>query len=224
MSLGYNRLFNTMSHHQHDQSNSSHADSSPNSSGAVTPTTASASSSYLSSSVSNLWGGLVRRFSSDASTSFSSTSPSTHQHAFGSSPNNNGIDGVYAPPIHRTASPMRPPPLEPLVLGGFRDDTALDARLLTTAIAEEIRIMVPARLAIVDEWNLVYSLDQDGASLATLYKKCGAYDGKRVGLVLVVKDMEGGVSGLFPVPLSLSPLSLDPFLLLLFAMKHSLHR
>jgi len=54
--------------------------------------------------------------------------------------------------------------------------------------------MVPARLSLVDEWNLVYSLDQDGASLATLYDKCDAYRGKRVGFVLVVKDLEGGVS------------------------------
>ncbi len=54
--------------------------------------------------------------------------------------------------------------------------------------------MVPARLTIVDEWNLVYSLDQDGASLATLYEKCGHYEGRRVGFVLVVKDREGGVS------------------------------
>ena len=57
--------------------------------------------------------------------------------------------------------------------------------------------MVPARLSLVDEWNLVYSLEQDGASLATLYDKCDAYRGKRVGFVLVVKDCEGGVSLLF---------------------------
>lgn len=110
---------------------------------------------------------------------------------------NDGIDGVYTPPhSHRTASPMRPPPLEPLSLHGFRDDTPPGARLLTTAIAEEIRIMVPARLTIVDEWNLVYSLDQDGASLSTLYEKCRRYEGKRVGFVLVAKDCEGGVSDL----------------------------
>ena len=54
--------------------------------------------------------------------------------------------------------------------------------------------MVPTRLGIGDEWNLVYSLDQDGASLATLYEKCSWYQGRRVGFVLVVKDHEGGVS------------------------------
>lgn len=88
---------------------------------------------------------------------------------------------------------LRPPPLEPVTLKGFRPDTPKQARLLTREIAEEIRIMVPARLGIVDEWNLVYSLDQDGASLATLYEKCGRYTGRRVGFVLVVRDLEGGV-------------------------------
>ena len=89
---------------------------------------------------------------------------------------------------------MRPPPLEPLELRGFRDDTPSAARVLSGAVAEEIRLMVPARLSIVDDWNLVYSLDQDGASLSTLYDKCGKYAGKRVGFVLAVKDCEGGVS------------------------------
>jgi hypothetical protein len=89
---------------------------------------------------------------------------------------------------------MPPPPLEPLQLVGFSEETRHDARLLTKPIAEEIRIMVPARLGIVDEWRLVYSLEQDGASLATLFEKCARYQGKRVGFVLCVKDCDGGVS------------------------------
>jgi hypothetical protein len=170
------------------------------SSGANTSTGTSASSSFLSSSVSNLWGGLIRRFSSDAAAHFPSTSPASSWHtSHGQDGTKSGVDGVYTPPqVHRTASPVIPPPLEPLALSGFQDETRHDARLLTTAIADEIRIMVPARLSIVDEWNLVYSLDQDGASLTTLYKKCAAYEGKRVGFVLVVKDLEGGVSTISP--------------------------
>lgn len=89
---------------------------------------------------------------------------------------------------------MRPPPLEPLELKGFREDTRQSARLLTAAVAEEIRIMVPERQRIEDEWNLVYSLDQDGASLGTLYKVCNAYEGMRASFVLVVRDNDGGVS------------------------------
>ena len=34
-----------------------------------------------------------------------------------------------------------------------------------------------------------------GASLATLYQKCAAYQGRRGGFVLAVKDVQGGVSG-----------------------------
>jgi len=112
----------------------------------------------------------------------------------------NGLNGLHTPPgshPHRTASPFQPPPLEPLQLNGFAPDTAADARLLTPVIAEEIRIMVPTRLSLSDEWNLVYSLEQDGASLATLYDKCDAYRGRRVGFVLVVKDCEGGIFGAY---------------------------
>ncbi|KAK5653536.1 hypothetical protein OQA88_8795 [Cercophora sp. LCS_1] len=162
--------------------------------------------SFLSSSVSSLWGGLVRRFSTEQSQP--TTPPSSFQHArtFDASSSsythshghNNGLDGVYTPPYrHHTASPMKPPPLEPLQLNGFSTETSSDARLLTTSIAEELRIMVPARLSIVDEWNLVYSLEQDGASLATLYDKAARYSGKRVGFVLVVKDLEGGTFGAY---------------------------
>lgn len=162
------------------------------------------------------FGGLVRRFSdmtnvqpghhipqsSSSSSSFynsashgaagSSSSPLSYPHH-----RNNGIDGVYTPPIHRSVSPMRPPPLEPLDLKGFREDTSERARLLTPAVAEEIRIMVPERQRIEDEWNLVYSLDQDGASLGTLYEKCSTYEGTRSSFVLVVKDNEGGLFGAY---------------------------
>lgn len=176
-------------------------DSSPGpSSGAATP----ANGSFIASSVSSLWGGLVRHFSiSDAD---SSPSASYRSRTFPS-------DGGHTPPHHnhhrrRTPSPttMRgPPPLEPLQLRGFAPDTPAAARLLTPAVAEEIRTMVPARLSLVDEWRLIYSLEQDGASLATLYDKCSAFRGKRVGYVLVVRDCEGGVSP--PPPLSPSSTS-----------------
>jgi len=188
-------------------------DLSPASSRSVTPpgATSPSTSTLLTSSVSSLWGGFMRRFSSEPSPSTPNPpglphartfqpdgeskhrAPDGHNHGHG-----NGLDGVYTPPHllhpHRTASPMRPPPLEPLQLLGFSEETRQDARLLTAPIAEEIRIMVPARLGIADEWRLVYSLEQDGASLATLYEKCARYQGVRVGFVLCVKDCDGGVS------------------------------
>ncbi|KAL2142779.1 hypothetical protein VTI28DRAFT_732 [Corynascus sepedonium] len=196
------------------RSQTSELDLSPASSRSVTPpgTASPTSSAFLTSSVSSLWGGLMRRFSSEPSPSNPSQPGMPHARTFqpdgGSKEQKhsyhgqgNGLDGVYTPPHllhpHRTASPMRPPPLEPLHLSGFSEETRQDARLLTAPIAEEIRIMVPARLGIVDEWKLVYSLEQDGASLATLYEKCAQYQGVRVGFVLCVKDCDGGLFGAY---------------------------
>jgi hypothetical protein len=107
-----------------------------------------------------------------------------------------GMDGVYTPP-YRTASPFQPPPLYPVNLKGWRDGTAESARLLTKALAEEIRLLVPPRLQLCEEWNLVYSLEEHGVSLGTLYKKCDELRGLRNGFVLVVRDGEGGVCSPF---------------------------
>ena len=103
------------------------------------------------------------------------------------------MDGVYTPP-RRHASPFQPPPLTPLTLHGYKPSTPQSAKLLTRALAEEIRLLVPPRLQLVDEWNLTYSLEQNGVSLATLYEKCDDYRGKRGGFVLVIRDGNGGVT------------------------------
>lgn len=196
-----------MAYHDHDRrTRQSHLDEySPSTSGAATPVSSGAvPSSYLHSSVSGLvsgFGGLVRRFS-DMTSAQQAQQAQQKQAAtpYGGShmgwPNfmDNGINGVYTPPIHRSASPMGPPPLEPLQLKGFREDTKESSRLLTPVVAEEIRIMIPERQRIDDEWNLVYSLDQDGASLGTLYEACSDYVGERASFVLVIRDNEGGVS------------------------------
>lgn len=192
-----------MSYHDRPVRHGQPGDYSPSSSGAATPNTSAASSSYLTHSFSGLasgFGGLVRRFSDmtaaqgghpdDVSkTPASHGGPLSYPHHW-----NNGINGVYTPPINRSVSPLRPPPLEPLELKGFSKDTTEAARLLSPAVAEEIRIMIPERQRIEEEWNLVYSLDQDGASLGTLYEKCSPYQGTRNSFVLVVRDSYGGVS------------------------------
>jgi hypothetical protein len=72
--------------------------------------------------------------------------------------------------------------------------TSESAQLLSRTLAEEIRLLLPNRLELCDEWNLVYSLDQDGVSLGTLYKKCEELHGLRNGYVLVVRDGDDGVS------------------------------
>ncbi|TQW09514.1 oxidation resistance protein 1 [Cordyceps javanica] len=131
--------------------------------------------------------GLMRRFSSE------DTDVNQSQEGHGLHPHKDGVRDVFNPPRY-TASPFRPPPLDPIILHGYKDNTAPDSRLLTHAVAEEIRNMVPERLRIVEDWNLVYSLEQDGSSLSTLYQKCRAYEGRRVGFVLVVQDQEGAPS------------------------------
>lgn len=66
-------------------------------------------------------------------------------------------------------------------------------KLLNKALAEEIRLLLPPRLQLVYDWSLIYSLEQNGVSLATLYKQADEYRGSRGGFVLVVKDGSGGV-------------------------------
>jgi hypothetical protein len=163
----------------------------PPSSGAQTPTSTSGSgpSSAYSSYISSMWG-LIRRFSSEDS-QFPSQMDASNGFDHHQAPKD-GIHGVFNP-VKRTASPFRPPPLDPLVLQGYKSNTPDTARLLSRTVAEEIRAMVPERLRIVDDWSLVYSLEQDGASLATLYQRCLQFQAKRVGFVLVVRDQEGAV-------------------------------
>jgi len=80
-----------------------------------------------------------------------------------------------------------------VTLKGYKDSTPETARLLSRALAEEIRLLVPPRLQLCEEWRLVYSLEEHGVSLGTLYKKCEDLRGLRNGFVLVVRDGEGGV-------------------------------
>ncbi|KAI1082619.1 TLD-domain-containing protein [Whalleya microplaca] len=111
-----------------------------------------------------------------------------------------GITRAFTPPRPpplRTASPRGLPSLEPLALRGYRADTGADERLLARGLAEEIRTFLPERLKIMEDWRLVYSLYQDGSSLATLYKLCEEYRGRRVGFVLVVRDGREGTFGAY---------------------------
>jgi hypothetical protein len=144
-----------------------------------------------------MFTGIIRRFSSleqpEATTSGNSqddalSAPQPHIPS-------DGVTDVHTPNRRpgTTSLTFQPPPLDPVVLLGYRDDTPLSARLLDSVIAEEIRIMIPDRLRIIENWKLVYSLNQDGASLATLYQKCREFHGKMAGFILVVRDIEGGV-------------------------------
>lgn len=181
-------------------SNRYHDETPTSSSGQSTPALSNSASWAMPTTVSHAVTGLLRRFSTEPSTHAGNGTGNGHNNnniSKSRSPtfspaSQNGIQGVYTPP-HRTASPFQPPPLYPVSLRGWRENTDPSAQLLSRALAEEIRLLVPPRLQLCEEWNLVYSLEQDGVSLGTLYKKCDELRGLRNGFVLVVKDGEGGV-------------------------------
>lgn len=66
---------------------------------------------------------------------------------------------------------------------------------MTDKLAEEIRLMMPTRLQLQDHWDLVYSLEQHGVSLATLYARSKAYRTPQAGYVVIVRDRGGHVFG-----------------------------
>ncbi len=144
-------------------------------------------SSFLTFPVTYAVNGLLRRLSAEPSASRGSESSSP---AVTPQPS---LEHIYTAP-RRQASPFQPPPLHPLSLKGYRESTRPNARLLYKSLAEEIRLLVPPRLQLVDDWHLIYSLEQNGVSLSTLYQRCEEYREKRGGFVLVVRDGGGGVS------------------------------
>ncbi|QSZ31341.1 hypothetical protein DSL72_000904 [Monilinia vaccinii-corymbosi] len=175
------------------------------SSGQSTPALSNSASWTVPSTVSHAVTGLLKRFSTEPSSHAGNNgngnqhNNQTSQRPPSFSPANsssNGIQNAYTPP-HRTASPFQPPPLYPVTLTGWRENTDQSAQLLSRALAEEIRLLVPPRLQLCEEWKLVYSLEQDGVSLGTLYKKCDELRGLRNGFVLVVRDGEGGLFGAY---------------------------
>jgi TLD len=118
-------------------------------------------------------------------------------------PNVSHSSGVYTPP-RRTDSPFQPPPLTPLTLKSLHKRTS---HVLTRALAEEIRLLVPPRLQLVDSWRLAYSLETDGASLATLYKCCEEIStrSQRAGYVIAVRDSSNTKGSVFGAYLTDAP-------------------
>ncbi|KAJ6157765.1 hypothetical protein N7470_005357 [Penicillium chermesinum] len=133
--------------------------------------------SFFSYPVTHVAKGLYRRI----------TDPTPPQ-SMPSSLWSNSSSEVFTP--RRTASPFQPPPLTPLSLEIPKGADLLQQQLLNRALAEEIRLLVPARLQLVEKWRLAYSLDRDGASLSTLYDNCEEFSHRspRAGYVLVIRD------------------------------------
>ncbi|KAI9666193.1 MAG: oxidation resistance protein 1 [Bathelium mastoideum] len=152
-------------------------------------------SSHLPYPVSYTVNALLRRLSSDPEPVVRAGPTDSRHSSRSSTPKSFAMDGGYTPP-KRIASPFQPPPLSPLSLG-FGNLSSSSAKTLTRTLAEEIRLLVPPRLQLVEAWNLAYSLERDGSSLATLYQQSDKYRGKRGGFVVVVKDGAGSLFGAY---------------------------
>lgn len=136
--------------------------------------------SYFSYPVSHVVSGLYRRITDpDLAKEMPSVMPWSRS---------SSSSEVFTP--RRTASPFQPPPLTPLTLEIPKGIDLLQQQLLTRALAEEIRLLVPPRLQLAETWRLAYSLDRDGASLSTLYENCAEFSHRspRAGYVLVIRD------------------------------------
>ncbi|KAK4511811.1 uncharacterized protein ATC70_003810 [Mucor velutinosus] len=64
--------------------------------------------------------------------------------------------------------------------------------VLTETIAEMVRPYIPRRYRIAQKWNLLYSLDQHGVSLATLYSCMKSFEGP---CIMVIKDAQNQIFG-----------------------------
>ncbi|KAJ2740003.1 oxidation resistance protein 1 [Coemansia sp. BCRC 34301] len=97
-----------------------------------------------------------------------------------------------APATHGHARP-------PIQLLGRSDDTS---KVMTAAIASELRSLLPVQQRLAKSWRLVYSMDQHGISFNTMLALCA----REGAMLLAVKDTKGKVFGAFlNEPLRLSP-------------------
>lgn len=145
---------------------------------------------YFSYPVSRVMSGLYRRFT-DPPSQEQQQQQHKSRNGIRTDKNNNHIMSS------RSVSPFQPPPLTPLTLKSSSHaaaSTATTQHILSRALAEEIRLLVPPRVQLIDTWRLAYSLDRDGSSLATLYDCCRqiAERNPRAGYVLVVRDASDG--------------------------------
>lgn len=57
--------------------------------------------------------------------------------------------------------------------------------------------MLPTKHQLHDHWDLVYSLDQHGVSLATLYARSKAFNSPQAGFIIAVKDRQENIFGAY---------------------------
>lgn len=104
-------------------------------------------------------------------------------------PATSSSSGAWTPP-RRSLSPFQPPPLTPLSLQYTLSPSSEASLLLSRSLAEEIRLLLPPRLQLLDHWKLAYSLEAHGSSLRSLYDACArvSLSTQRSGYVLVIRD------------------------------------
>lgn len=70
-------------------------------------------------------------------------------------------------------------------------------RLITPDMCDQLRSLMPTRVQLYTEWELLYSLEQHGSSLKSLYDHVSPQSTTpmRVGYVIVIKDRKNGIFG-----------------------------
>ncbi|KAJ3160700.1 oxidation resistance protein 1 [Geranomyces michiganensis] len=81
---------------------------------------------------------------------------------------------------------------KPVVLSGRTDETEA---VLVESMAGQLRPFLPPLLRESPRWKLLYSMEQHGISLNTLYQRCAPANGEPV--LLAIKDSQGCVFGAF---------------------------
>lgn len=152
--------------------------------------------SYFTTPLSYTATSIIRRLSEDEAPTPLAKALSANWNGSAMADSTLGIWHPFDPP-KRKLSPFQPPPLTPLELRGYQSGTSSKAKLLSKALAEEIRLLIPPRLQLSDHWELTYSLDQNGSTLSTLYSLCEKHRGKRGGFILVIKDGSGNIFGAY---------------------------
>lgn len=87
--------------------------------------------------------------------------------------------------------------LPSVVLNGYLPTTK--NRLLNSEMCGEIRMLMPTRIQLYTDWTLLYSLEQHGSSLSSLYE-CISPESTtpvRVGYVIIIKDRMNGIFGAY---------------------------
>ncbi|QLG73052.1 hypothetical protein HG535_0E01360 [Zygotorulaspora mrakii] len=82
-------------------------------------------------------------------------------------------------------------------LKGYSPNTK--CKLLTPEMCDEIRTLMPMRVQLYTEWKLLYSLEQHGASLKSLYHNVVPQSKRpaRVGYVIIIQDRRHGLFGAY---------------------------